>query len=306
MTEKIKVVIIAGPTASGKSSLAVELAGLFNGEVISADSMQVYRGMDIGTAKPTAGQMAGVAHHMIDVADPDEDFTAAQYRRMALECVRKINARGRNVFVAGGTGLYIKALTRGLFEGPKADPALRAQLAREAAEHGSERLYERLKEVDPEAAASMHPNNVVRVIRAIEVYTLSKRPISEFHREHAFSDSPFAALKIGLALEREELYARIESRVDEMLEAGLVEEVRGLLSAGYSPDLKPMGALGYKEMAGYIGGRLGFEEAVSLLKANTRRYAKRQLTWFRKDAEIRWFEPTEKNGIIKAVKEYLN
>ncbi len=304
--DRIKAVVIAGPTASGKSSLAVELAALFNGEVVSADSMQVYRRMDIGTAKPTAKERRGVPHHMIDVVDPGEDFTAARFREMALASVKEIHGRGRNVFIAGGTGLYIKALTRGIFKGPPADPGLRAELAREADAHGSERLYERLKAVDPAGASNIHPNNLVRVIRALEVYALSKTPISEFHREHAFSEATFETLKIGLCPDRTELYERIDRRVEKMMENGLLEETKKLLQAGYSSFLKPMGGLGYKEMTGYLGGEYGLEEAVRLLKRNTRHYAKRQMTWFKKDPEIRWFNPGRKNDIIETVKGYLN
>ncbi|MDP2688853.1 MAG: tRNA (adenosine(37)-N6)-dimethylallyltransferase MiaA [Deltaproteobacteria bacterium] len=307
--DRIKAVVIAGPTASGKSSLAVELAALFNGEVVSADSMQVYRRMDIGTAKPTAKERRGIPHHMIDIVDPDEDFSAARFREMALDSVKEIHGRGRNVFIAGGTGLYIKALTRGIFKGPPADPGLRAELSREAETHGSERLYERLKAVDPAGASNIHPNNLVRVIRALEVYALSKRPISEFHGEHAFSEkggAAFETLKIGLAPDRTELYERIDGRVEMMMEDGLPEETKKLLQAGYSSSLKPMGGLGYKEMTGHIAGEYGLEEAVRLLKRNTRHYAKRQMTWFKKDPEIRWFNPGRKNDIIEAVKGYLN
>lgn len=304
--DRIKTVIIAGPTASGKSGLAVELAHLFNGEVVSADSMQVYRRMDIGTAKPTEEEMGGIPHHMIDVVDPDEDFTAAGYREMALEKIREIDARGKTPFVAGGTGLYIKTLTGGIFKGPAADPALRERLTREAVEHGKARLYERLCEVDPIGAAAIHPNNLVRVIRALEVYELSKRPLSEFHREHAFSETPFESLKIGLEMDRAELYARIDRRVDRMMEDGLLEETKNLLRLGYSSSLKPMGGLGYKEMLGYIAGEYDITEAVRLLKRNTRHYAKRQMTWFKKDAGIRWFNPGQKSCIMDAVKGYLN
>lgn len=306
MMEKIRTVIIAGPTASGKTELAVLLASLHNGEIISADSMQVYRRMDIGTAKPSREEMGGVPHHMIDIAEPDEAFTAARYASLALEKIREIHERGKNPFVAGGTGLYIKALTGGIFKGPEADPALRAELEREVEEHGSARLHERLKEVDPEGAAAIHPNNRVRVIRAFEVFTLSNKPISEFHREHAFSEEPLSTLKVGLMLDRDALYARIDARVDAMMDSGLLEETRGLIDAGYSPSLKPMGGLGYKEMTACIEGRLDLEEAVELLKRNTRRYAKRQMTWFGKDPGIRWFNPGQKKDIIEVVKEYLN
>ena len=304
--EKIKTIIIAGPTASGKTDLAVQLASLCNGEIISADSMQVYRRMDIGTAKPTLEERGGIPHHMIDIIEPGEEFSAARFASLALEKIREMRERGKNPFVAGGTGLYIKTLTHGIFKGPEADPALRARLEREVDEHGSARLHERLKEVDPAGAAAIHPNNRARVMRALEVYALSKKPISEYHREHAFSDEPLQTLKIGLAVDREELYGRINERVDRMMARGLLAETRGLLDAGYSPSLKPMGGLGYKEMTDCIEGRRTLEEAVELLKMNTRRYAKRQMTWFGKDPGIRWFNPGQKKDIIEAVKEFLN
>lgn len=300
-----KVVIIAGPTASGKSSLAIELARAFNAELVSADSMQVYRHMDIGTAKPSLAERALVPHHLIDVADPDEEYTAARFRKDALGAISDIRSKGKNVFIAGGTGLYIKALTKGLFEGPSSDDALRERLRNEAAEKGPLHLHERLKEVDPESAGEIHPNNVVRVIRALEVYELTGRPVSSLRREHGFSDTQFDYLKIGLMKPRTDLYKGIDERVDEMMRLGLLEEVRRLIGMGYSCSLKPMRGLGYKEMCGFLNGQHVLSEAVELLKRNTRRYAKRQLTWFRKDPEIRWFSPEQKKDIIECVREYL-
>lgn len=303
--EKPKIVIIVGPTASGKSALAAMLAHSFNGEIINADSMQVYKGMDIGTAKPPREMLQKVPHHLIDIVEPDEEYTAASFKKDAEEKIKEIRGRGKNVFVAGGTGLYIKALTMGLFDGPSADKGLRDSLTEEAETYGKERLYERLKSVDAKAAANIHPNNLRRVIRAIEVYELSRKPISEFQSAHAFSERPYETLKIGLIKEREALYGDIETRVDEMMEAGLLEETKSLIESGYSTSLKPMGALGYKEVAGYLKGEYPLEEAVGLLKKNTRHYAKRQLTWFKKDSEIRWFSPEQKKDIIELVKEFL-
>ncbi|HEY4708398.1 MAG TPA: tRNA (adenosine(37)-N6)-dimethylallyltransferase MiaA [Thermodesulfobacteriota bacterium] len=303
--DKTKAVIICGPTASGKSALAIELARLFNGEVVSADSLQVYRFMDIGTAKPSKEEISGVAHHLIDIVKPDEEYTAARFREDAEEAIKGIRGRGKNVFIAGGTGLYIKALTQGLFEGPQADWELRRELLGRAASIGTDALHARLKEVDPESASRIHPNNLHRVVRALEVYELSRKPISDFQREHSFRASPYETLKIGVTKDRAELYSDIDRRVEQMVEAGLLEETKRLLSMGYASDLKPMSALGYKEMAGFLKGEYAFEEAVRLLKRNTRRYAKRQLTWFKKDPEIRWFNPADKTGIISSVKEFL-
>jgi len=301
-----RIIVVVGPTASGKSALAVELALCFGGEVVSADSMQVYRHMDIGTAKPGADERAGVVHHMIDMVEPDEEYTAARYMDEAARCVRGIISKGRVPVVAGGTGLYIKVLLGGLFDGPGADPALRERLLREARGPDVGGLHARLAEVDPQSASAIHPNNIRRIIRALEVYEITGRPISEHHRVHAFSQRGFKALKIGLAPERERLYEAIDARVDGMMERGLVEETGRLLEMGYSRDLKPMCALGYKETGAYLDGECTLDEAVSGIKRDTRRYAKRQLTWFRKDEEIMWFGPHEGRRIMEIAQGYLN
>jgi len=304
--DKPKVTFILGPTASGKTGLAIELASLFNGEIISADSMQVYKHFDIGTAKPSGKELATVAHHLLSVVEPDTTYTAARFRTEALEKIDDIRSRGKNVFVAGGTGLYVKVLTKGIFEGPEADNSVRESLRAFAVEHGARALYERLREVDPESAEKIHPNNTERLVRAIEVWELAKKPISEFHREHAFKADPFDSLKIGLQVDRSTLYDAIDRRVDGMIKQGLVEETQELLLKGYGPGCKPMRGLGYKEVTGFLDGRYSLEEAVSLIKQNTRRYAKRQFTWFRADPEIRWFSPAQKHDIIDLVKGHLN
>jgi len=304
--DKTRLIIVSGPTASGKTSLAVELALLFNGEIISADSMQVYRLMDIGTAKPTLEERRGVAHHLIDVVYPDEEYTAARFRTEASNKIKEIAGRGRTVIIAGGTGLYIKALTQGLFSGPEANRELRQELLEVASEKGKEALHEMLKKIDPEGASQIHPNNLNRVIRAIEVYELSGKPISGLQKEHSFSESPYDCLKIGLTVERETLFNAIDCRVDQMLSAGLLEETRALADMGYGYDLKPMCSLGYKEMSGYLNGAHQLEEAVRLIKRNTRHYAKRQITWFRKDTAIKWFNPSEKKNISEAAGRFLS
>lgn len=304
--QKKKIVIIAGPTASGKTGLAIELARAFNAEIISADSMQVYKFMDIGTAKPSFEERSLVRHHLIDVVCPDEEFTAARFRDAASLKIDEISAGGKNIIIAGGTGLYIKALTEGIFEGPQADWEFRKSLVETAELSGRSALYERLKKVDPAAAANIHPNNLHRVVRALEVFELSQKPMSEFQKEHAFSERPYDALKIGLKKERDALYGDIDARVDQMIASGLLEETKRLLDMGFHSDLKPMCGLGYKEMCGYLCGEYPFDEAVLLIKRNTRRYAKRQITWFKKDPGIRWFHPAEKDCIIRQLKEFLN
>ncbi len=296
-----KIVVILGPTGVGKSALAVELAERFGGEVVNADSMQIYRFMDIGTAKPTPADMGPVLHHLLDVADPDEDYSAGRYRAAAAAAIYNIHRREKTAFVTGGTGLYIKALTSGLFEGPGANKRLREELLLEAQLQGPDSLHRRLASVDPVSAEKIHPNNLKRVIRALEVYTIALKPLSDFLEEHAFAERPYDTLKIGIKKDRKLLYEDIDARVDKMMESGLLDEVRGLLKMGYREDLKPMRALGYKEMVAVVKGGSTLDDAVTLLKKNTRNYAKRQMTWFRADKEIQWFYPEEKESVIKAV-----
>jgi tRNA dimethylallyltransferase len=303
--DKTRLIVITGPTASGKTGLALELAGIFAGEVVSADSMQIFKYMEIGTAKPTKDQRARVAHHLIDVVAPDEDYSAARYSSEARAAIKNINSRGKKVFVVGGTGLYIRALTRGIFEGPASVPELREKLLKEAELKGCAHLHERLLKVDPAAASSIHPNNLTRIIRALEVYHVTKRPISELQKAHAFADEPFNCLKIALNKSREVLYSDIEGRVERMMDEGLVDETRRLLSMGYHRDLKPMQGLGYKEMTSYISGECTLSDAVASIKTNTKRYAKRQMTWLNGEADTRWFSPDGNREIIQAVKVHL-
>lgn len=304
--DRTKLIIILGPTATGKSRLAVELASAFNGEIIGADSMQVYRRMDIGTAKPTKDERQMAPHHMIDVVEPDGEYCAASYARDAALKIMEISSRGKTPFVVGGTGLYIRALVHGICEAPASDMDLRKRLVLEARTSGRAALHGRLGRVDPEAARAIHPNNLARVVRAIEVYELTGRPISRHWGAHGFSSTPYLTLKIGLMKDRQELYRDIEARVDGMVRDGLVEETRALLDSGCAAGSKPMLALGYKEIAGYLGGRYTLEEAAGLLKMNTRRYAKRQITWFKKEPDIRWFHPGQKNGIIDCVRGFID
>lgn len=305
--DKIKIIVIVGPTASGKSALAIELSRRFDGEIVSADSMQVYRYMDIGTAKPVKEEREKIPHHLIDIVDPDEEFTAARYRDEASKVIMEIHKRGKNVFVVGGTGLYIRALTKGLFKGPGSDAQIRSELAMlGSGSDGAGYLYEKLKEADPQAAIGIHPNNTARIIRALEVYYLTNKPISVFQKEHNFSEEPYEVVKIGLSVDRKFLYKSIEDRVDNMIKAGLAEEARRVLDMGYSPGLKTMRGLGYKEIIGYIQNKYSLEDAVREIKKNTRRYAKRQMTWFKKEADIRWFSSEEKDKIISLIEGFLN
>lgn len=289
-----KLLIICGPTASGKSDLALRLAHELDAEIVNADSMQVYRGLDIGTAKPTLEQRAEIPHHLIDVVAPDESFSAADFAGAADAAIREITARGKRVIVAGGTGLYIRALLKGLVDSPGGGGEIRAALQEEAARIGNLAMLEKLRKVDPELAAGLHPNNLVRIIRALEVLQLTGIPLSRYQKEHAFSERRYDSLQIGIQIERAELYRRIDKRVDRMLSDGLLEEVSGLLAAGFERELKSMRSIGYKESAAYLQGELSLEETATLIKRDTRHYAKRQLTWFKADPDILWFEYPEK------------
>ena len=303
---KPKIVVILGPTAVGKSELALELAGQLNGEIVNADSQQVYRFMDIGTGKPTPADRQRVHHHLIDVVNPDEEFNAAMFRHLASEVIYQIDERQRSAVVCGGTGLYLKALTRGLFEGPGQDEQTRRGLEKEIEEIGLASLYRRLVEIDPTVTSTIHPNDRLRTVRALEVYQMTGKPISEWQKTHRFQDDAFEVLKIGLNRERAELYDRINRRSAEMMEAGFLEEVRGLVARGYSLDLKPLGSVGYAQVGKVFRGALTLDAALEEMKQETRHLAKRQLTWFRGDKEVRWFDPKQVSEILKIVQEFVS
>ncbi len=303
--EKPKIIVVCGPTGIGKTSTSIEIAGVFNGEIINADSMQVYRYMDIGTAKPTPDERARVHHHLIDIIDPAESFDAAQFAKSAHKIIIELHRRGITPFVVGGTGLYIKALVHGLFRAKPADKNIRTRLKKEAVVRGTDFIHKRLSECDPDSAERIHPNDTYRIIRALEIYETTEKAISKYHREHKFADSPYKVLKIGLQINREALYDRINRRVDAMIDAEFVDEVKGLLEKDYSADLKSMQAIGYRHMIDFIEGRISWDEALRTLKRDTRRYAKRQLTWFRADSEIVWVEPEQVKDIHRLIKSFL-
>ncbi len=286
--------------------MGLELAKQWNGEIISADSMQIYRFMNIGTAKPTPAEQAEVAHHMIDIINPDEPFDAKRYSHMAREKIHGLHAQGILPFVVGGTGFYIKAIEYGLFDSELSDPDIRLHLKKEAEERGTAFLYERLSQCDPDTAGIVHPNDTYRIVRALEVYERTGKGISTYRREHAFADHPFRVLKIGCKINREILYERINERVDGMLEKGFVDEVRALLQRGYGSDLKSMQSIGYSHITDFIKGQTPWEEAVRTMKRDTRRYAKRQLTWFNADSSVKWIEPEQITDIHKMVELFLN
>ena len=283
------IICIAGPTASGKSALAVELAKEYHGEVVSCDSMQVYRRMDIGTAKPTREEMQGIPHHMIDVAEPDEDFSVSRYCRLAAPVVDKIVSRGKTAIIVGGTGLYMDSLIRGNDFAPFPSPGQRERLEAQADTAGMDAMLEWLRSVDPEAAARLHPSDRKRIIRALEVYLETGETITAHNRRTQTLPPRYAPLWLGVDFaERAELYRSIEQRVDRMLELGLVEEIKDLLASGVPETTTSMQAIGYKEFVSALDCRCTIEEATADVKQASRHYAKRQLTWFRRNREINW------------------
>ena len=301
---KPRVAALVGPTAVGKTAVALALAAGVGAEIVNADSLQVYRELDIGTAKPTPAERAQVRHHLIDVADPPEPYDAARYSLAGREVLADLHRRGVPPLVAGGTGLYLKALLMGLFPEGEPLPPIRDRLRREMGCLGLPALYQRLLRLDPATAARLHPHDTYRILRALEVMEATGRPLSEFIAAHRFQDAPYTVLKLGLALPREELYRRIEGRTESMLAQGWLEEVRGLL-ARYPADLKPLQSLGYRHLGNFLAGRWSWEEALTLLNRDTRRYAKRQLTWFGGDPEIRWFLPDETAALSAALAAFF-
>lgn len=282
--------VILGPTAVGKTELSLAIARELKAEIVGADSRQIYHHLDIGTAKPDLAQRYAVPHHLIDVLDPDQPLNAARFARMAWGCIRAIEARGRHALVVGGSGLYLRALTDGLFAGPGADPRVRAFLEAEAETNGVDALHHRLAEVDPDIAKRIHPHDRVRIIRALEIYMLTGTPISQWQWNRPEQVRPF--LLIGLMREREDLRARIAARTQGMLMGGLVEEVKELLAKGYPPTLPPLRSVGYAEVVAYLAGEYDLPRAQELIERHTWKLAKRQMTWFRRIAQIHWISLT--------------
>lgn len=283
-----RVLVILGPTAVGKTAVGILLAKRLGGEIISADSGAVYRGLDIGTAKPTSEEQKRVRFHLINVVDPDTVFTAARFRELAREAIESIRARGKKVLIVGGTGLYLRVLLHGFsLAPPPVDSEVRARLQAECHQLGTQALYERLRRIDPEISKRIHPNDAVRIVRALEVYEMTGIPMSRWQGK---SESGLPALKIGLTMPREQLYARIEARIEQMMAQGFLQEVRNLYQKGYNKDLPALKGLGYRQMIDYLEGRLSLEEAIRLWKRDSRRFAKRQMTWFRREPSVYWLD----------------
>lgn len=294
-----RVLVILGPTCVGKTQVALKLADILKGEIVSFDSRQIYKLMDVGTAKPTEEERERIAHHLVDLVYPNQKFTAADYGRIAREVIGQIRGRNKLPIAVGGSGLYLKALIEGFFEGPKADENIRKRLQGEAQTLGEPHLFGRLKEVDPQAAERIHPNDLVRIIRALEVWELTGKPISTWQREGDYQPFLMQFVKIGLNLKRDKLYKRISARTDQMISLGLVDEVKELKQRGFTPRLKALKSVGYQELFDYLEGRSDLPTAIEAIKLNTRHYAKRQMTWFRKDEEIIWMDREEENLVQK-------
>lgn len=300
------VLVVAGPTGSGKTRLGIELARALDGEIVSADSMQFYRGMEIGTAAPTPQEQAEVPHHFVSFLNPDQDMAAGEYQRLARVRIAEMQQRGKTAVVVGGSGLYLRALMDGLFDGPPRDEAIRARLHEEALAHGNARLMERLREIDPDYAAILtSENDQVRIVRALEVYEVSGSTLTALHQRHREALEPMPALQVGIRMDRALLYRRINQRVDMMMRDGWLDETARLLENGYGPHLDRLKALGYRELAAHLRGEQDLATAVAAAQQHHRRYAKRQLTWFRADPRIHWLDWDPQDGPAVLVKQAL-
>jgi len=302
VTQRPRLIIIVGPTCAGKTELALKIAQAWGWEIIGADSLQVYRYMDIGTAKPGKEDRAMVPHHLIDVAAPDEPFNAAMYAGLARKIIESAEGQAKTFLVVGGAGLYIKALLGGIFAGPPADEGIREYYLERLRRFGKSYLYEQLKEKDVKAAAAIDPRHTSRIIRALEVWELSGKSIVEQQQEHRFGDRPYDYIKIGLKTARDRLWEKIERRTEGMIRQGLVDEVKWLLKHGYHEGLKSMQSLGYRHVVQHLQGDLRIEEAVSLINRDTKQYAKRQMTWFAADSEVEWYDFSDAASIEERIK----
>jgi tRNA dimethylallyltransferase len=307
--QKPPVVVVTGPTGAGKTPLAIELAGRFDGEIVNADSMQVYRYMDVGTAKPSLEQQAQIPHHLLDVVTPDVTYSAGRYTIAARQVAEAIFARGRIVVLTGGTGLYIRAFLEGLLETGEADAGLREELetqhAAAVADGDPSRLHRRLEELDPAGARSIHPNDIRRTIRALEIHWSSGQSASNLRADHAFGDRPYRSLHLALDPGRDALIERIDRRCNEMIENGLLREARELRERGYGPELRPMQAIGYRHIMPVVDGSDTLAHALEIMSRDTRRFARRQRTWLRAVKDVCWMRPDDEKEIFGAVEAFL-
>ena len=308
-TVDMPVVALVGPTAIGKTELSLGLAREFNCEIVSVDSMQVYRYMDIGTAKASDRERQMVPHHLIDIVDPDQEYNAARFVNDCLDAIARIHRRGATPLLTGGTGLYFQALQRGLFSSPRIDQSIREALRRRITEEGSARLHKELEQLDPSSATRIHPHDTTRILRALEVFHSTNMTLTDHlrrQRERAEVSRFSHYISIGLTCERESLYQRINQRTAELFELGLEEEVKGLMKMGFGPELKSMQSIGYRHMVNYLEGKWSLEECMDFLARDTRRYAKRQYTWFSRDESINWFDRGDASVIFSYVEQKIS
>lgn len=302
MENKTKIIVIGGPTATGKTKLSIEIAKKYNGEIISADSVQIYKKLDIGSAKPTKDEMSGIPHHMIDILEPTETFSVADFVARAKILIEDISSRGGLPIIVGGTGLYISSLINNVsFAEADNDLSLRDELNKKAEKIGALALHDELAKIDAVSALNIHPNNVKRVIRALEIYYLTGKTMTQHNEVSMLIPSPYDAKMYALTAERELIYERINKRVDIMVDNGLFCEVEALLKSGVTKDMQSMQGIGYKEVVSYFEGELSKEDAINAIKQNSRRYAKRQLTWFRRDERYIWLDISKNINIVKLV-----
>lgn len=307
MAEKKKILIISGPTAVGKTELSLSLCKELDGEVINADSMQVYRGMDVGTAKLPVDERQGIPHHLIDICDPKENFDVVRFQAEAKRCIEDISSRGKIPILVGGTGFYIQAVLYDIdFSSEEPDEEFRDELLDFAGKYGEDALHKKLADVDKASADAIHPNNIKRVIRALEYYKTTGEPISKHNEEQRLKVSPYDFLYAVLTCDRKTLYDRIDKRVDEMIIAGLVPEVESLVSSGVPSDATSMQGLGYKEIAAYLRGEYDLDEAIRILKRDTRHFAKRQMTWYKRERDIRYYNKDDYTDIKSLVTTISN
>ena len=295
-SNKPKLMVILGPTAIGKSCLSLEIANTINGEILSADSLQVYRYLDIGTAKPTREEQTQVGHHLIDIKEPDEEFNAGLFRQCANSVIRKLTKKRTNLIVVGGTYLYVRVLLHGLIAGARGNKEIRDRFRVLRSSYGVEYVYEKLKSLDPESALGIHSNDYVRIERALESYYLTGEKISTLKKQHGFRDKEYCYLKIGLYDEKDAIRRRIEDRVDSMIRNGFIEEVQEIRSMGFPPTLKPLQSIGYRQVSQYLDNKISLKMAIELTKRDTKRLAKRQMTWLKSDKEINWYRLPEDLG----------
>ncbi len=304
---KPKILTILGPTAVGKSKLGIQVAREIGGEIVNADSLQVYKYLDVGTAKSSKKEQEEVPHHLIDIVDPDREFNAGIYRKAAGEAIEKLHKKGSRIILVGGTYLYVRVLLYGLIDGISANREIRDELRGLKSEFGVSHVYGKLKLLDPDAANRIHPNDYVRIERALEAYYITGAKISELQGKHGFREDVYEVLKIGISVEREILRKKIDERVNSMTEEGLVNEVKKLREMGFGKGLKPMHSIGYSQINQYLDGEVTFDKAIELIKRDTKRLAKRQMTWLRRDKDIHWYQiPEDLDKLMDAVKVFLS